>query len=90
MQVYCYLDIGMVKIMLEEQVGIFYYLIDIKNIDQCFIVVEFVSWMMVLIIDISVWGKLFIIVGGIGFYLQFLLVGYQFGLVDNELDMVYC
>ncbi len=42
-----------------------------------------------MIIDISARGKLPIIVGGTGFYLQSLLAGYQFGPADNEPDMAY-
>ncbi|QLL40101.1 tRNA (adenosine(37)-N6)-dimethylallyltransferase MiaA [Lactiplantibacillus plantarum] len=89
MQVYRHLDIGTAKIMPEEQAGIPHHLIDIKNIDQRFTVAEFVSRTTALIIDISARGKLPIIVGGTGFYLQSLLAGYQFGPADNEPDMAY-
>lgn len=87
MQVYRHLDIGTAKIMPDERAGIPHYLIDIKTVDQRFTVAEFVSRATALINDITARGKLPIIVGGTGFYLQSLLAGYQFGPNDNAPDM---
>jgi tRNA dimethylallyltransferase len=89
MQVYRHLDIGTAKIMPDERAGIPHYLIDIKTVDQRFTVAEFVSRATALINDITARGKLPIIVGGTGFYLQSLLAGYQFGPNDNAPDMAY-
>ncbi|OAX74467.1 tRNA dimethylallyltransferase [Lactiplantibacillus plantarum] len=89
MQVYRHLDIGTAKIMPAEQAGIPHHLIDIKDVNQRFTVAEFVSRATTLINEISARGKLPIIVGGTGFYLQSLLVGYQFGPADKAPDMTY-
>lgn len=89
MQVYRHLDIGTAKIMPAEQAGIPHHLIDIKDVNQRFTVAEFVSRATTLINGISARGKLPIIVGGTGFYLQSLLAGYQFGPADKAPDMMY-
>ncbi|MCT4458092.1 tRNA (adenosine(37)-N6)-dimethylallyltransferase MiaA [Lactiplantibacillus paraplantarum] len=89
MQVYRHLDIGTAKIMPAEQAGIPHHLIDIKDVNQRFTVAEFVSRATTLINEISARGKLPIIVGGTGFYLQSLLAGYQFGPADKAPDMTY-
>ncbi|MDV0430875.1 tRNA (adenosine(37)-N6)-dimethylallyltransferase MiaA [Lactiplantibacillus sp. DA1] len=89
MQVYRHLDIGTAKIMPAEQAGIPHHLIDIKDVNQRFTVAEFVSRATTLINGISARGKLPIIVGGTGFYLQSLLAGYQFGPADKAPDMTY-
>ena len=89
MQVYRHLDIGTAKIMPAERAGIPHHLIDIKRIDQRFTVAEFVSRATALINEISARGKLPMIVGGTGFYLQSLLAGYQFGPTENDPDMAY-
>ena len=88
-QVYRHLDIGTAKIMPAEQAGIPHHLIDIKDVNQRFTVAEFVSRATTLINGISARGKLPIIVGGTGFYLQSLLAGYQFGPADKAPDMTY-
>jgi len=89
MQVYRHLDIGTAKVLPAERAGIPHYLIDIKAVDQRFTVAEFVTRATDLINQIQSRGKLPIIVGGTGFYLQSLLAGYQFGPAEAAPDMAY-
>lgn len=89
MQVYRHLDIGTAKIMPAERAGIPHYLIDIKDVQQRFTVAEFVTRATVLINEMTSRGKLPIIVGGTGFYLQSLLAGFQFGPTDADPDLAY-
>jgi len=89
MQVYRHLDIGTAKVLPAERAGIPHYLIDIKAVDQRFTVAEFVTRATDLINQIQSRGKLPIIVGGTGFYLQSLLAGYQFGPTEAAPDMAY-
>lgn len=89
MQVYRRLDIGTAKVLPTEQAGIPHHLIDIKDVQQRFTVAEFVSRATDLITQLNAAGKLPIIVGGTGFYLQSLLAGYQFGPTDAEPDLTY-
>lgn len=89
MQVYRRLDIGTAKVRPAEQAGIPHYLIDIKDVTERFTVAEFVTRASQLIADITARGKLPIIVGGTGFYLQSLLDGFQFGTSATEPDWSY-
>lgn len=89
MQVYRHLDIGTAKVLPEERQGIPHYLIDIKDVQQRFTVAEFVTRATALINEIQSRGKLPIIAGGTGFYLQSLLAGFQFGPTDANPDLAY-
>jgi len=89
MQVYRQLDIGTAKVMPAERQGIPHYLIDIKTVQERFTVAEFVTRATDLINQIQARGKLPIIAGGTGFYLQSLLAGYQFGTTETTPDMTY-
>lgn len=89
MQVYRHLDIGTAKVLPAERAGIPHYLIDIKAVNQRFTVAEFVTRATDLINQIQARGKLPMIVGGTGFYLQSLLAGYQFGPTKAAPDMAY-
>lgn len=89
MQVYQKLDIGTAKVLPEERAGIPHYLIDIKTVHQRFTVAEFVTRATALITAINARGKLPIVVGGTGFYLQSLLAGYQFGPSDGDPDWAF-
>ncbi|CAM2964739.1 tRNA (adenosine(37)-N6)-dimethylallyltransferase MiaA [Lentilactobacillus buchneri] len=79
MQVYRHLDIGTAKITPEEMAGVKHHLIDVRNIDERFSVADFVQDASKLIEAIHEVGKLPIIVGGTGFYLQALLSGLELG-----------
>lgn len=84
MQVYKGLDIGTAKIKQEEMEGIPHYLIDIKEPDESFSVAEFQSLVKQHIKDISNRGKLPIIVGGTGLYIQSVIYDYQFSHVPSS------
>jgi len=84
MQVYNHLDIGTAKVTPQEMDGIVHHLINIKEYDQRFSVAEFKSLATDLIKDIHQRGKLPIIVGGTGFYLQALTENLTLG--DDEFD----
>ena len=89
MQVYRHLDIGTAKVLAAERQGIPHYLIDINAVQERFTVAEFVTRATDLINQIQARGKLPIIAGGTGFYLQSLLAGYQFGSATTEPDLAY-
>lgn len=79
MQVYQGLDIGTAKVTKAEMDGVKHHLIDIRQIDERFSVADFVSAASELIQSITAAGRLPIIVGGTGFYLQALLSGLELG-----------
>ncbi len=70
MQIYRHLNIGTAKIMPGEMQGIVHHLIDIHDYDQRFSVADFQMQATKQIKAISKRGKLPIVVGGTGFYLQ--------------------
>ncbi len=74
-QIYKYLDIGSGKITKEEMRGVPHYLIGIKEPDEPFTVVDFLSEAKPIISDIISRGKLPVVVGGTGFYINALLHG---------------
>ncbi|MBE2912742.1 tRNA (adenosine(37)-N6)-dimethylallyltransferase MiaA [Anoxybacillus flavithermus] len=78
MQVYKGLDIGTAKIRQEETEGIPHHLLDIKEPHESFSVAEFQTLARSLIKDITKRGKLPIIVGGTGLYIQSVIYDYQF------------
>ncbi|KGM46344.1 tRNA (adenosine(37)-N6)-dimethylallyltransferase MiaA [Neobacillus niacini] len=78
MQIYRSMDIGTAKIKPEEMEGIPHHLIDIKDPDESFSVAEFQQLVRERISDITSKGKLPIIVGGTGLYIQSVIYDYQF------------
>lgn len=89
-QVYRQLDIGTAKATPEEQAEAVHHLIDVRNIDETYSVYDFVQEASAAISDIVSRGKLPIIVGGTGLYLQSLLEGYHLGgQVDQEKVLAY-
>lgn len=70
MQVYRGMDIGTAKIKTEERQGIPHFLIDILNPDEEFHVVRFQELAREAMEDIYSRGKIPILVGGTGFYIQ--------------------
>ncbi|CUA80352.1 tRNA (adenosine(37)-N6)-dimethylallyltransferase MiaA [Anoxybacillus suryakundensis] len=78
MQVYKGLDIGTAKIRQEEMEGIPHHLLNIKEPHESFSVAEFQTLARSLITDITRRGKLPIIVGGTGLYIQSVIYDYQF------------
>lgn len=83
-QVYRGLDIGSAKIKKEEMQGIEHYLIDIKEADEDFNVVIFKDLVKEAIDKIYEKGKIPILVGGTGFYLQAVLYDIDFLKQDDK------
>lgn len=79
MQIYRGLDIGTAKITPEEMQGVPHHLIDIRNADESFSAADFKTEADKAIEDIHQRGKLPIIVGGTGFYVNSLIYEYHFG-----------
>lgn len=87
MQVYRYMDIGTAKIQKEEMQGVPHYLIDILEPKEEFNVVKFQEYALNAMNEIYAKGKIPIIVGGTGFYIQSVLYGIDF--IDNDEDSSY-
>lgn len=89
-QVYRHLDIGTAKATLEEQAEAPHHLIDVREVDEAYSAYDFVKEASAAIEDITSRGKLPIIVGGTGLYLQSLLEGYHLGgQVNQEKVLAY-
>lgn len=78
MQIYKGMDIGTAKVSEQEMQGIPHYLIDIKEPDESFSVAEFQEIVRKQIEDIHARGKMPMIVGGTGLYIQSVIYDYQF------------
>lgn len=78
MQVYRQMDIGSAKIRPEEMQGIPHYLIDVLEPDEPFHVVRFQEMAKQAIEQIYRKGKIPILVGGTGFYIQAVLYDIDF------------
>ncbi|EJG45039.1 IPP transferase family protein [Streptococcus pneumoniae 2070335] len=78
-QVYRGLDIGTAKASPEEQAAVPHHLIDVREITESYSAFDFVSEAKMTIEDIHSRGKLAIIAGGTGLYIQSLLEGYHLG-----------
>lgn len=87
MQVYRHMDIGSAKITKEEMADVPHYLIDVLEPEEEFHVVRFQQMARAAMADIYSRGKIPIIVGGTGFYIQALL--YDIDFTENEGDSVY-
>ncbi|MBE4908643.1 tRNA (adenosine(37)-N6)-dimethylallyltransferase MiaA [Bacillus luteolus] len=78
MQIYKEMDIGTAKISSAEMEGIPHHLINIKEPDEDFSVAEFQQLVRNLITEITSRGKLPMIVGGTGLYIQSVIYDYKF------------
>ena len=89
MQVYKYMDIGSAKIKPEEMCGIKHYLVDcLKPQDpESFNVTRFQQMAKDAMEEIYAKGKVPILVGGTGFYIQ--SVVYDIDFTDNDADTGY-
>ena len=87
MQVYKKMDIGTAKIMPEEMDGVPHYLIDVLDPKEDFHVVLFQKLAKEAMETIYAKGKIPIITGGTGFYIQALL--YDVAFKENDGDMAY-
>ncbi len=78
MQVYRHMDIGSAKITKEEMEGVPHHLIDILEPDDAFHVVRFQQLAKEAMEDIYSRGKIPVLVGGTGFYIQSVLYDIDF------------
>ncbi len=78
MQVYKGMDIGSAKIMPEEMQGVTHYLIDVLDPKEEFNIVRFQQMAKQAMKEIESKGKIPILVGGTGFYIQSLLYDIAF------------
>ncbi|QUW24091.1 tRNA (adenosine(37)-N6)-dimethylallyltransferase MiaA [Sporosarcina sp. Marseille-Q4063] len=85
MQVYKGLDIGTAKITTAEMDGVPHHLFDIIDADETFSVAQYQAEVRKKIEEIQARGKLPIIVGGTGLYVQSVL--YDFRFTDEASDM---
>ena len=86
MQVY-HMDIGSAKITPEEMQGVTHYMIDELEPDEEFHVVRFVTMAKEYLKEIYADGKIPIIAGGTGFYIQALL--YDIDFTEQQCDETY-
>lgn len=87
MQVYKNMNIGTAKISEEEKQGIPHYLLDCLAPEEDFNVVRFVTLAKEAMAQITAKGKIPVLVGGTGFYIQALL--YDIDFTENDDDMSY-
>ena len=78
MQIYKGLDVGTAKVAPDETHGIPHHAVDILEPDEPFSVADFVTLAGTLEADISARGRLPILVGGTGLYVQSFLYGVRF------------
>lgn len=87
MQVYKHMDIGSAKIKKEEMNGIPHHLIDVLEPSDSFNVVTFQSLCWQAMERIYANGRIPILTGGTGFYIQAVL--YDIDFTENEEDTAY-
>lgn len=85
MQVYRGMNIGTAKILPEQMKGIRHFLIDELDPEEAFSVYEFQKRATGYIDDILSRGRIPILVGGTGFYIQSVLYGIEFTEADTDL-----
>ncbi|MDW8742256.1 tRNA (adenosine(37)-N6)-dimethylallyltransferase MiaA [Streptococcus suis] len=89
-QVYRKLDIGTAKASPEEQAAAVHHLIDVREVTEGYSAYDFAQEATGLIVDIASRGKVPLIVGGTGLYIQSLLEGYHLGgQVDQKQVLAY-
>lgn len=87
MQVYRGMDIGTAKVTKEEMDGIPHYLIDIKEPTEPFSVAEFQQKAKECIQEIHAKGKVPILVGGTGLYINSVIYDYDFSTSEGDVDL---
>jgi len=87
MQVYKGMDIGTAKVTQAEMDGIIHHMIDVKEPCEAFTAAEFQTETTRLIDAIHAKGKLPIIVGGSGLYIQSVLYEYDFSKQARDLEV---
>lgn len=89
MQIYKDMNIGTAKVTVEEMQGIPHYLIDIIEPTQNFSVSDWKDMAETCIDEIAKRGKVPIIVGGTGLYVNALINNFKFFSVDEEIRNKY-
>lgn len=91
MQIYRHMDIGTAKITEAEMEGIPHHLLDIKEPTEGFSVAEYQQLVRGKIEEIQSRGKMPILVGGTGLYVQAVLYDFQFAKqeVDEQARLQY-
>lgn len=84
MQVYKKLDIGTAKVTQEEKAEIVHHLIDCRELNETYSVADFQKEGRQAIDLITAKGKLPIVVGGTGLYVQALLYDFELGAKDES------
>ncbi len=84
MQIYRGMDIGTAKSTPEERQGIAHYMIDIADPHECFTVADYRERAIPIIEDILSRGKIPMLVGGTGLYLD--AIRYEMKLGENGAD----
>lgn len=87
MQVYQHMDIGTAKIMPEEMDGVPHHLVDVLSPMEDFNIVRFQQMAKQAMEKIYQKGKIPILVGGTGFYIQAVL--YDIDFTESEEDSAY-
>lgn len=87
MQVYRGMDIGTAKPSVDEMCGIKHHLIDVADIDEPFSAARFVELASSAIEDVISRGKLPIIAGGTGLYIDTLVSGTQLSATEDNPEL---
>ncbi|WOO87317.1 tRNA (adenosine(37)-N6)-dimethylallyltransferase MiaA [Mollicutes bacterium LVI A0039] len=88
-QIYRDLNIGSAKVTVDEMQGIVHHLIDIKNPDEDYTVADFQIEAREKIAEIQSRGKVPIICGGSGLYIQSVLFDYNFNKQFDKSNSKY-
>ena len=87
-QIYRGLNIGSAKMSIEEMKGIKHHLIDEKNLDDTYNVMEFQKEARRIIKEMHNESRIPLIVGGTGLYIKAVLYDYEFRLEDSNEDFM--
>ncbi|MDO4339291.1 MAG: tRNA (adenosine(37)-N6)-dimethylallyltransferase MiaA [Eubacteriales bacterium] len=84
MQVYRHMDIGSAKIRPEEMQGVPHYLVDVMEPDEEFHIVRFQQMAKKAMAEIYAKGRIPVLVGGTGFYIQAVTRDIDFTQAEQE------
>ena len=84
MQIYRRMDIGTAKPTVEEMAGVPHHMIDVADPEENFSVARYVSMAVPIVDDILARGRLPIIAGGTGLYIDNLIAGREFAPFEED------
>ncbi len=87
MQIYKKMDIGTAKPTVEEMCGVPHHLIDVADISEPFSAARFVALASAAIRDIASRGRLPIIAGGTGLYIDTLISGTELSATEEDEEL---